>query len=64
LSDRVGKLATHFNQAQTDIQQISTSTDKISRRAEKIASMDLEDPAAIADDGAKIASLITRDGNE
>lgn len=65
LSDRVGKLATHFNQAQTDIQQISTSTQKISNRAEKIAAMDLEDQAAIADDGEnKIVSLLQREAGD
>jgi DNA recombination protein RmuC len=59
LSDRVGKLSTHFNQAQTDIQNITTSTDKISRRAEKIATMELEDQASIADsDDDKIVSLL------
>ena len=65
LSDRVGKLSTHFNQAQTDIQNITTSTDKISRRAEKIATMDLEDQASIADDGDnKIVSLLKREAGD
>ena len=62
LSDRVGKLATHFNQAQNDIQQITTSTDKISRRAERIATMELDDPATIADSSdGKIISLLQRE---
>jgi DNA recombination protein RmuC len=36
LSERVGKLQTHFTQSNTDIQQILISTGKITGRAEKI----------------------------
>lgn len=62
LSDRVGKLATHFGQAQTDIQNITTSTDKITRRAEKIATMELDDLAAITDSSDdKIVNLLQRE---
>ena len=62
LSDRVCKLATHFGQAQTDIQNITTSTDKITRRAEKIATMELDDPAAITDSSDdKIVNLLQRE---
>jgi DNA recombination protein RmuC len=42
LRERVGKLGTHFRQAQDDIAQIMTSTDKIGRRGERIEIMDFE----------------------
>lgn len=62
LTERVGKLGTHFNQAQTDIQNITTSADKISRRAEKIGSMNLDAPEAIEETGKeKISSLLPKD---
>ena len=40
LNDRAGKVAQHFNLAQTDIEQIQTSISKISPRAEKLRDMD------------------------
>lgn len=40
LDDRVGKLARHFDQASDDIRQIRISTEKINRRAERIAEVD------------------------
>ena len=43
LDQRVGKLQTHFNQAQKDIGDIQTSTGKIVRRAERIEDIQLED---------------------
>ena len=46
LDDRVGKLNTHFNQAQKDISDISTSTQKITRRGGKIEEIDVEDTPA------------------
>jgi DNA recombination protein RmuC len=65
LGDRVGKLETHFRQANEDISKITTSTDKITRRAEKIATMDLEDPTSITDDGDnKIVSLLKREAGD
>jgi len=42
LRDRVGKLATHHDQARRDLDQILTSTDKLVRRGERIGEMDLE----------------------
>ena len=39
LNDRATKVAQHFNLAQTDIQQIQTSIDKITPRAEKLRDM-------------------------
>ena len=44
LSDRVGKLQTHFTQADTDIKNILISTGKIVGRAEKIEKVELAGP--------------------
>ncbi|WP_050763375.1 DNA recombination protein RmuC [Roseibium sp. TrichSKD4] len=41
LNDRVGKLQTHFAQANKDIDQILISTEKISKRSRKIEDLDL-----------------------
>ncbi|WP_408015338.1 DNA recombination protein RmuC [Roseibium limicola] len=41
LNDRVGKLQTHFTQANRDIDQILVSTDKISRRGQRIEDLEL-----------------------
>jgi DNA recombination protein RmuC len=46
LSDRVAKLDTHFRQAQDDIGQIVTSTEKLVRRGARIDQMELDQPAA------------------
>jgi len=46
LSDRVGKLDAHFRQAQDDIGQIVTSTEKLVRRGTRIDQMELDQPAA------------------
>jgi len=43
LDQRVAKLQTHFNQSTEDIRNIRISTEKITRRAEKIESLDLEE---------------------
>ncbi len=43
LDDRVGNLAKHFTQASKDIEAIKTSTHKITRRAERIEDVQLED---------------------
>ena len=50
LADRVGKLQTHFNQADADIKNILVSTGKITTRAEKIEKAELaptETPKAL-----------------
>jgi DNA recombination protein RmuC len=41
LDDRVGKLETHFNQAEKDIRDIRTSTNKITRRGERIEEIEV-----------------------
>ena len=43
LEDRVGKLATHFNQAERDIADIQTSTRKITSRGDKISEIEVMD---------------------
>ena len=46
LSDRVGKLQSHFNQADADIKNILISTGKIAGRAERIEKVELAPPEA------------------
>jgi len=41
LGDRVGKLRTHFDQADKDIKEIGISTDKITRRGSRIQDLEL-----------------------
>ncbi len=43
LDDRVAKLQQHFNQSSEDIRKIRISTEKISKRADKIEALDVED---------------------
>src|SRR4051794_4393954 len=48
LGDRVAKLDAHFHQAQDDLAQIKTSTDKITKRGQKIESLEFEEGEAAA----------------
>ena len=48
LEDRVGSLQKHFTQAGRDIELIKTSTHKITRRAERIEEVQLEDSDGVA----------------
>jgi DNA recombination protein RmuC len=43
LGDRVTKLDTHFRQAQDDVAQIKTSTDKITKRGQRIEALEFEE---------------------
>ncbi len=43
LDDRVGKLQNHFGQASEDLRQIRISTEKVTKRGEKIAQVELEE---------------------
>jgi DNA recombination protein RmuC len=52
LSDRVGKLQTHFGQADDDIKTILISANKVTGRAEKIERVDLPPP----EDAAQLPS--------
>lgn len=45
LDQRVAKLQSHFNQTTEDMRHIRISTEKITKRADKIESLDLEDEA-------------------
>lgn len=49
LKDRVGKLDTHFRQAQEDVGQITTSADKILKRGERIDAMDFQPVAGTSE---------------
>lgn len=49
LDDRVSKLDRHFAQATDDIRQIRISTDKVTKRSERIQEIELEQPGAITD---------------
>ena len=59
LNDRVGKLDTHFRQAQEDVAGITTSADKIVRRGEKITSMELDPTGGeLASEAAGMGELL------
>lgn len=49
LDERVGKLQRHFDQAGEDLRQIRISTDKVTKRGERIEELELEDGNAAAD---------------
>ncbi len=60
LNERVGKLDTHFRQANDDVSLISKSTDAIMRRGTRIADMDLDSTnTELAKDGARMGELLT-----
>jgi DNA recombination protein RmuC len=46
LGERVAKLDAHFRQAQDDVAQIKTSTEKITKRGQKIEALEFEDGEA------------------
>jgi DNA recombination protein RmuC len=45
LGERVEKLDTHFRQAQGDVEAIRTSADKVTKRGDRISSMEFDAPA-------------------
>ncbi|MGO4707178.1 DNA recombination protein RmuC [Microvirga sp. 2MCAF38] len=47
LSTRVTKLDTHFRQAQDDVAQIKTSTDKITKRGQRIETLEFDKSEAV-----------------
>ena len=47
MKDRVGDLKRHFEMANTDLDKLGISTDRITKRAMKIESMDVAEPVAI-----------------
>jgi len=62
LRERVGKLDGHFRQAQEDVAQIATSSDKIAKRGERIDQLEFSEPQAAAPVAAApvIGSLFDR----
>ncbi|MFQ6017298.1 MAG: DNA recombination protein RmuC [Kiloniellaceae bacterium] len=46
LAERAGRLQRHFDQATDDVRQIRISTEKVTRRGERIVDLQLEDPDA------------------
>lgn len=59
LDDRVRKLAGHFGQAQKDIDMILTSSDKVTKRGNRISELDFEEdrPAEIRQDVPKLKAV-------
>ncbi|MGE5546677.1 MAG: DNA recombination protein RmuC [Solirubrobacterales bacterium] len=57
LDDRVAALGKHFDQASEDIRQIRISTDKVTKRADRIESVQLGEDPAIAEVAAPQATL-------
>jgi len=57
LDERVGKLQSHFNQSTEDIRKIRISTEKITKRADKIDSLDMEE----TDKADKLSGDLTGD---
>ncbi len=47
LRERVGKLDGHFRQAQEDVAQIATSSDKIAKRGERIDQLEFSEPQPV-----------------
>nr|WP_256515750.1 DNA recombination protein RmuC [Alsobacter ponti] len=50
LGERVGRLETHFRQAQEDVAQITTSAGKVAKRGERIATLEFAAEARAAGD--------------
>ena len=47
LDDRVRKLATHFGQAQKDVDDILTSSGKVTKRSTKIIDLEFDEARAV-----------------
>ncbi|TCU38513.1 DNA recombination protein RmuC [Rhizobium azibense] len=65
LDERVRKLQTHFFQAQRDVDQIITSTDKLSKRGAKIEALEFEGAEALKEEresGPAAKSVESRTG--
>jgi len=57
LDDRIGKLDTHFRQAQKDIEQINISSGKISKRGNRITDVELEEDARLGVENGQVPKL-------
>jgi DNA recombination protein RmuC len=66
LDERVGKLQTHFHQANEDVRLIRVSTDKVTKRGERIADLQLEDGATLedAEAGELAPPIVARIGDD
>lgn len=62
VDQRVGNLERHFAQAQADVAQLRTSTDKVTRRGEKLRDLEFdgESPAELAPGEGDPADNVTR----
>jgi DNA recombination protein RmuC len=45
IGERAGRLETHFRQAQDDVSQLLTSTEKVTKRGERIEALEFEQNA-------------------
>jgi DNA recombination protein RmuC len=62
LDDRVRKLQAHFTMTQKDVEQILTSTDKVTRRGRRIEELELgEEPDAMAGQGEAAETPLLRE---
>lgn len=50
MDDRVRKLASHFSQAQKDVDMILTSSEKVSKRGNKISDLEFDEPTQTGTD--------------
>ncbi|MEM7446229.1 MAG: DNA recombination protein RmuC, partial [Pseudomonadota bacterium] len=62
LDDRVGKLETHFDQATDDLRQIRISTGKVTKRGQKIDSLQISEEVKAAESIADSASPMKLEG--
>ena len=62
LDDRVDKLQSHFNQASDDVRQIKISTNKITKRGERIDELQMSDGGEENDPVAKAAGPVKLKG--
>lgn len=56
LGERIGDLQKHFGAANIDLEKLGVSADKITKRAIRIESLELEEPAKLADSAPKLVS--------
>ncbi len=49
INDRLGNMRKHFGQTTTDLDELTTSTNRVLKRAQKIESLELDDAPALAE---------------
>jgi len=62
LDDRVGKLQKHFNAVTSDINQITTSTGKITNRGETILEVEMRDDDRVSTEVAAPPRVVSSGG--